>query len=646
MRSFHLGSWLKGVFGRRRVERDMADEMAFHLQARTDHWVRQGLPAGEAARRARLEFGAVDGYKEDCRQARGLRWVDELRGDLVYAGRALRASPIFTLVAVAILAIAIGANTAIFSVVEAVMLRRLPVVRPDELRQLAWIEPPNTTWQMRYDGSTRTAADGGRVMTSFSWPIYTELRRRTTSFASLFLFASRDVNLDAGGRAQQAQALMVSGSFQEGLGAAPFIGRGIGPADDRVEAPAVVVLSHRLFQRAFGGDPRVVGQAIRVNGTPAIVIGVTQPSFEGLQPGRPFDVMVPVSSFAALIDGERPLDERRFAFGVMGRLRTGVDDVRTTAETDALFRAALPRVLHHRRGRPAAVRPVPGRPGPRSSPPGLCAPALPDHGDHGGGVVHRLRQRGRPAADAHGGAAARDGDAPGARRRTGPAGAPAPHRERRPGGDRRGCRRGARLRRPGEPAAGAEPRGRADRSDARPEPVGARLLDRHVSLGGARLRHPAGAAGHAGRRPAFARPHRGGGQQRRATALRGPDADRAPGRALAGPGGGRRALHALAPEPPVAAARASAPITCCCSAWTRARPATRMGGCSTSTRPCSSGSRHCPASRPRRSHDGACWKAGRLATASGSLTRRPARKTSASTSTTCRPASSRRWAFR
>ena len=126
-----LRSWLRGVFARRRVERDMADEMAFHLATRAEHWTRQGLSRTEAARRARLEFGAVDGYKEDCRQARGLRWLDELRADLTYAGRALRASPLFTCVTVAILAIAIGANTAVFSVVEAVMLRQLPVARPD-----------------------------------------------------------------------------------------------------------------------------------------------------------------------------------------------------------------------------------------------------------------------------------------------------------------------------------------------------------------------------------------------------------------------------------------------------------------------------------------------------------------------------------
>ena len=343
MVAVRLRSWLRGVFARRRVERDMADEMAFHLAARAEHWTRQGLSRDEAARRARLEFGAVDAYKEDCRQARGLRWLDELRADLTYAGRALRASPLFTSVTVAILAIAIGANTAVFSVVEAVMLRQLPVVRPDQLRELAWIEPPDHGWQFRYDGSSLPLADGSRFMTSFAYPIYTHLRDRSTAFASLFLFATREVNLDAGGRARQASALAVSANFLDGLGTPPLIGRGIRPEDDRVDAPHVVVLSHRLWQADFGGDPRILGRTIRVNAMPAIVVGVTRPSFEGIDPGWPCDLLLPIASFAAVLEGpDRLGDAHRWAFRVMGRLRPGVDDVRARVETDAMLREALP----------------------------------------------------------------------------------------------------------------------------------------------------------------------------------------------------------------------------------------------------------------------------------------------------------------
>jgi predicted permease len=343
MPASRLRSWLEGVLRRRRVERDMADEMAFHLQARRDHWAQQGLPPAEAARRARLEFGAVDRYKDDCRQARGLRWLDELRADLTYARRTLVASPVFTLVAVAILAIAIGANTAMFSVVEAVMLRRLPVVRPHELRELAWIEPPARAWHISYDGSSERLADGGRLMTSFAYPIYTQLRDRSTAFASLFLFATREVNLDTGGRARQASAIAVSANFLDGLGTTPLVGRGLRAEDDRVDAPHVVVLSHRLWQSAFGADPRVLGRTIRVNATPAIVVGVTRPSFEGVEPGRGYDVLLPIASFADVL--ERPgrlADAHQWVFRVMGRLRPGVDDVRASVETDALLRQALP----------------------------------------------------------------------------------------------------------------------------------------------------------------------------------------------------------------------------------------------------------------------------------------------------------------
>jgi predicted permease len=336
-------SWMEGVTRRRRVEADMRDEMAFHLESRAAHWREQGLSAADALRRARAEFGAVERYKEEGRQARGLRWLDELRGDLRYALGTLRAAPLFTAVSVAILAIGIGANTAVFSVVEAVLVRRLPVADPDALRQLAWVEPANRQWRMRYDGSTRPGTDGTRLMTSFAWPVYTQLRDRTTAFSSLFLFATRDVNIDAAGRAQKAQALVVSGTFVDGLGVTAVVGRGVGPDDDRVDATPVVMLSHRLWQTAFGGDPRVLGRTVRVNATPAVVIGVAGPVFEGLQPGQPFDVMLPLASMAAVVEGtERPLDERRWAYGLMGRLRRGVDDAHATAETDALFRGAIP----------------------------------------------------------------------------------------------------------------------------------------------------------------------------------------------------------------------------------------------------------------------------------------------------------------
>src|SRR6187549_2504473 len=116
-----LRSLFRGSIGRSRVEHDLADELDFHLKARTDHWIGQGLPPREAARRARLEFGSVERYKEASRHARGLRWHDEVLGDVRYGLRTLWAARGFTFVAVAMLAIAIGANVAVFTVLDAVL---------------------------------------------------------------------------------------------------------------------------------------------------------------------------------------------------------------------------------------------------------------------------------------------------------------------------------------------------------------------------------------------------------------------------------------------------------------------------------------------------------------------------------------------
>ena len=134
-----LRSRARALLGRRRFEDDLTDELAFHLQARTDHWIAQGMNRSEAARRARLEFGSPDKHAEACRESRGLRLVDELAADLRYGLRQLRRAPAFTLVATLTLALAIGANAAIFSLVDAVLIKTLPVAEPQQLRQLSWV---------------------------------------------------------------------------------------------------------------------------------------------------------------------------------------------------------------------------------------------------------------------------------------------------------------------------------------------------------------------------------------------------------------------------------------------------------------------------------------------------------------------------
>ena len=161
-----VGSWLRSVLRRRRLEREMADEMAFHIAARAEELHERGLAATDALRQARIEFGAVERYKEECRESLGLRLLDELRADLRFASRQLLRTKAFSLSTIAILGVGIGASTALFSTADAVLLRLLPVERPQELRRLAWLDSPRTGFCESYNGSMHPAP-GGRAHRNF-----------------------------------------------------------------------------------------------------------------------------------------------------------------------------------------------------------------------------------------------------------------------------------------------------------------------------------------------------------------------------------------------------------------------------------------------------------------------------------------------
>jgi predicted permease len=341
-----LRAWYRRVLRRDRTDRDLAAEIEFHLQARIDHWRQQGLTPTEASRRARLEFGGVEHYKEECRQHVGLRLFDEWTADVRYGARRLVAAPAFTLVAVTILAVAIGANTAIFSVLETVMFKSLPVPRPQDLRELAWIQPRDSTWPMSYDGSQRPSPGGGLIATSFSYPVYEHVRDHSTAFSDLILFSGTNLTVGTRGREQRASGLLVSGNFLRGLGVEAELGRPLTAADDVTGAPAVVMLGHAFWQRAFGGRSDVVGQAVSINGVVAVVTGITPAGFYGVEPGTTIDVFAPVAPFIASTDnkGDRRADPQFWGFRVFGRLKPGATDAQAAAETEALVRQALPPV--------------------------------------------------------------------------------------------------------------------------------------------------------------------------------------------------------------------------------------------------------------------------------------------------------------
>lgn len=336
-----ITSWLSGVTRQSRIDRELRDELAFHLRARTEHWQRQGLSPDDARRRASLEFGAADAVREQCREARGLRLFDEARGDLRFAVRLMRRTPVLTVVAVSTLALAVGANTAIFSLLNAALLKTLPVSHPESLRSLEWSSPRLSAW---YNGESHPGEGGAEQRTSFSYPAYAALRDRARSFDSVMAFAEfGEVNLRGGTRAELGSALLVSGNFFSGLGVAPAAGRLLIPGDDRQGAAASVVLGHGYWQRAFGGEQAAMGRSIIVNGVAATIVGVAPANFTGMRPGRSIDLFAPIGPFHDAIYAVPDIltSGRRWGFPVMARLAPGVDERQAAAEAEAIVRQVV-----------------------------------------------------------------------------------------------------------------------------------------------------------------------------------------------------------------------------------------------------------------------------------------------------------------
>src|SRR5262245_11670608 len=272
-----LRSWAKGLLRRSAVEREMADEMRFHLESRIEDLVRSGLPRLEAERDARLEFGSTGRYTEECRQALGLRLFDELRADCRYAARSLRRSPSFAVAAILTLALAIGLNTAFFTVMNLLVLRPIPVRDPWSLYQVVGY------------GETRE-----RIW-SFSQAEFEEIAARSSALRSVIA----DATIRTRGPSGRLGGYAVSGGYFSTLGAGTLVGRPLAPSDDSPAAPPVVVLGHLAWRRHFAGDESVVGRTIELGGRPFTVAGVASPEFTGMDTQIP-DFWVPLAALPQL----------------------------------------------------------------------------------------------------------------------------------------------------------------------------------------------------------------------------------------------------------------------------------------------------------------------------------------------------------
>jgi putative ABC transport system permease protein len=261
-------SFLAALIFRRRTERDMLEEWQFHLDARTNDLIASGVPRAEADARARREFGDQRQWKQWGREARGLQFVDDTRQDMAYAVRQLTNAPMFTAVAVLTLALGIGANTAIFSVVNAVLLRPLPYKNPDRLIRFIDnflpIGPPGTAVRA-------PAMELGDFAT---------LRTGTRTLSHVAMLSPISVALTGRDEAVRLQAAQVSSAVFPMLGVPPWLGRTFDPGEDAPGARAVAILSYTTWQRYFGGSAAIVGRQLTIDGTGHLVVGVMPAGFE------------------------------------------------------------------------------------------------------------------------------------------------------------------------------------------------------------------------------------------------------------------------------------------------------------------------------------------------------------------------------
>src|ERR1700735_2060757 len=252
---------LRALFRREAVESELDDELRFHFEQQVEKYVQAGLPRQEARRQARLEFGGADKIKEECRDARGVRFFETLAQDVRYAFRALRKSPGFTTVAVLTLALGIGANTALFSVVNGVLLNPLPYPHPDQLVTLHESKPNFNTG-------------------SISYPNFLDWQKENHTLSSMAVSRSYSFSLTKLGEAEQIQGQFVTPDFFPILGVKLVTGRNFVGSDDQIGAAPVALISAGLWKRRLSGTPDVVGKNLTLDGKEYTIIGVVPSDFD------------------------------------------------------------------------------------------------------------------------------------------------------------------------------------------------------------------------------------------------------------------------------------------------------------------------------------------------------------------------------
>lgn len=308
---------LRSLFRRPAVDEELDRELRLHIDQLTRELMTEsGLSEVEARRTARLQFGSPGATREQCRDVRRITVLEDLVKDTRYAARMLVRSPGFTLTAVLSITLGIGANTAVFSLVDAVLLRTLPVERPRDLVFL---------------GIVGSSGPSGAP----PYPCFDRFRKETSAFSGIAAFTTDHLRLDVDGRPEQVYGQVVSGNYFDTLGVRPMAGRLLSEGDEIADR-AIAVIGHRYWQRRFGGSMDAIGRTVTYKDRAYTIVGVTPPDFVGLEPGRDVEVTLPITAEGAIL-----ADAGAFWFSAIARLRPGVSAEQGRAQVDTIFQSFM-----------------------------------------------------------------------------------------------------------------------------------------------------------------------------------------------------------------------------------------------------------------------------------------------------------------
>ncbi len=325
------------MFEQKRSAKDFSEEMQAHIELEAEELRREGLSEEDARRQARRKFGSVRREQERFYMKSRWVWLDHWVRDLKHSMRSLVESPGFTVTAIVTLALGVGANTAVFSVMNAVLLKSLPVSDPDRVVYLRTTAPPNGT------GTIETAE-------TFSYADYDALRRQTGAMTALMAYvplSASKVAVRIGTQPEEAEGDMVSGDFFSGLGVRLARGRGFTEADEKDHAP-LAVISDEYWTRRFARNPDVLGTTLFVNGDGFTIVGVAAKGFEGLEAGQSTDFWIPLQSRPELNAWGNPPQNGKTYMGdptwwclrLIGRLAPGVTQTQAVEQMQPVFQVA------------------------------------------------------------------------------------------------------------------------------------------------------------------------------------------------------------------------------------------------------------------------------------------------------------------